>query len=232
MQRKGGACRAMLQVWCICSALALLAACAHSPSQVPVEERSPEEVPARTRIPVHTVAAGETLWQIAQRYGVSVDELQQLNAGVEPAQLQPGDVLLIPAGANRARPSRPPEAGMFRWPLSRVVIVSGFGSRQGRHKGVDLAADKGSKIRASAAGVVEFAGRQKGYGRVVILQHKGDYRTLYAHNRSNKVKRGQQVKRGQVIALVGKSGNASGAHLHFELHRGGRVVDPKRYIAP
>jgi murein DD-endopeptidase MepM/ murein hydrolase activator NlpD len=93
-----------------------------------------------------------------------------------------------------------------------------------------LRADKGAPIRAAADGIVHFSGRKGGYGRVVILRHQGDITTLYAHNRKNKVKAGQRVVRGQIIATVGKSGNASGPHLHFEYIRGKRHLDPQRYL--
>ncbi len=214
-------------------ALLSIVACASSPSQVPVVERSAtvQARPGEHELPVHTVVAGETLSGIARRYGVSVRDLRRHNPVVDPDRLQPGDRLSIPAGGSSPSPSAVSEIALG-WPLAKVDISSAYGSRGGKHRGVDIAASKGTRVVASADGVVIFAGRQNGYGRVVILQHKNNYTTLYAHHRKNKVKKGERVLRGQTIATVGKSGNASGAHLHFELRRDDRTLDPARYLSP
>lgn len=120
------------------------------------------------------------------------------------------------------------ETGEFQlyWPV-RGRISSHFGPRDGRpHRGIDIVAPRGSGVRAAASGRVIFAGRQRGYGRTVIIQHNG-FRTLYAHFSGYKVRRGDRVREGQLIGLVGTSGNAQGAHLHFEYrnHRN-HALDP------
>jgi murein DD-endopeptidase MepM/ murein hydrolase activator NlpD len=210
----------------------VLTACASSSRQIVVEDRTSSKTQQpEAAATAYSVVAGDTLSSIARRFGVSVQALQHHNKMVDPHQLEVGDRLLIPGGGSRSlAASTPGFHSAFSWPLASVQITSAFGSRGGAHKGVDMDAAKGARIRAAADGVVIFSGRQHGYGRVVILQHGGDIRTLYAHNRKNKVKVGQRVVRGETIAKVGASGNASGAHLHFEYIRSGRQVDPQQYI--
>lgn len=106
-----------------------------------------------------------------------------------------------------------------------------FHGRARQHKGVDFAARRGTEIVAVAAGVVTWAGRKSGYGWTVELSHADGYSTLYAHNQRNLVRVGELVQRGQTIALVGSSGRSTGPHLHFEVKKGGRQVDPSGYIA-
>ncbi len=201
----------------------MLAMTACTASNIPIEERSSSaSVPAANSARVYEVRRGDTLSGLARRFDVSVGELQAMNRLPHPDQLNIGDRLLLPPGASLS--------SALIWPLQGFTLTSTFGSRNGRHKGIDLYAPKGTPISAVADGVVHFSGRQSGYGRVVILQHANNVRTLYAHNKKNKVKAGQRVVRGQTIATVGKSGNASGYHLHFEYISAGRALDPQRFL--
>ena len=214
--------------------LLLLTACSTPSRQAVVEDRESVER-SRQSAPVtktYDVMAGDTLSSIARHFGVSPRQLQDYNKLVNPHQLEIGDRLLIPVTGTKTSPPAPARQSPYIWPLSRVAITSAYGSRGGKHRGVDLSAAKGEPIRAAADGVVAFSGRQGGYGRVVILKHGNDVRTLYAHNKKNKVRVGQRVVRGETIAKVGASGNASGAHLHFEFIRGGRPLDPQQYLPP
>lgn len=106
-----------------------------------------------------------------------------------------------------------------------------FHGRSRHHKGVDFAAKRGSDVVAVAAGVVTWSGRKSGYGWVVEVSHADGYSTLYAHNQRNLAQVGDLVQRGQVIALVGSSGRSTGPHLHFEVKKNGRQVNPETYIA-
>lgn len=119
----------------------------------------------------------------------------------------------------------------FAWPL-HARMSSPFGRRNGRmHQGLDLAAPRGTPIRAAEAGHVLYSGDGLGaYGNVVIVRHKGGFDSVYAHNKKNKTRKGKRVKKGQVIAEVGRSGNATGNHLHFEIRRNGRSRDPLLYL--
>jgi murein DD-endopeptidase MepM/ murein hydrolase activator NlpD len=123
------------------------------------------------------------------------------------------------------------------WPVRSGYISSGFGFRvhpikRSRlfHQGVDIASPRGSAILAVADGVVTFSGRKGGYGRMVELRHASGMVTRYAHNQSNLVKVGETVRQGQQIATVGASGTATGPHVHFEVIKEGKAIDPLRYI--
>ena len=110
-------------------------------------------------------------------------------------------------------------------------IISEFGPRNGRmHKGIDIQAPEGESIKAAEDGVVIFSGFLKGYGNVVIIKHEGDFFTVYAHNRVNLVKEGEFVKKGQVIGNVGMTGNAQTPHLHFEIRKKTKPLDPTEHI--
>jgi murein DD-endopeptidase MepM/ murein hydrolase activator NlpD len=87
-------------------------------------------------------------------------------------------------------------------------------------------------VKVAAPGQVLFAGDQKGYGLIVIVEHANGLITLYAHNRDLRVKTGQKVREGQVVATVGDSGRTSGPHLHFEVRKDGVPVDPLEYLGP
>ena len=180
---------------------------------------------------VYIVRKGDTLSLIARRHAVSTTQLQYYNGLKNPNHLDIGDRLRIPDSTVRVPGSWLNSGQGFIWPLQKLSVTSEFGSRGGRHRGIDLQSPKGSPIRAAADGVVYFSGKQNGYGRVVILQHPHHVRTLYAHNRKNLVKKGQRIKQGQRIAKVGHSGRATGSHVHFEYIVSGRKLNPRHYVS-
>ena len=119
-----------------------------------------------------------------------------------------------------------------------VRITSGFGMRRdpftGRpehHDGVDLAAPSGTPVHPAMAGEVVFSGWQRGYGRMVIIQHQEGFETVYAHNAKNLVNVGDRVGSSTPVAQVGSSGRSTGPHVHFEVRRNGRAVDPMPYLS-
>jgi murein DD-endopeptidase MepM/ murein hydrolase activator NlpD len=193
----------------------------------------------------HVVRPGENLYRISRYYGVPVPDLVQANGVRDVTNLEVGQRLRIP-GALRASASESlrPEPGPardgqarlraereadlhFHWPL-QGRLGSRFGWRDGRpHEGVDLLAEPGTPILAAEAGRVIHSGRGLGdYGQVVIVKHAGRYSSVYAHNRRNLVRVGDFVEKGQEIAEVGETGNASGPHCHFEIRRDHRALDP------
>ena len=111
---------------------------------------------------------------------------------------------------------------------------SGFGPRWGRmHSGVDISVVRDARVRAAASGTVIATGWLRnhwGYGNVVKIRHRPGLVTMYAHLASWRVQRGQRVERGQRIATAGCTGSCTGTHLHFEVHRKGRPVDPSPYL--
>ena len=105
-----------------------------------------------------------------------------------------------------------------------------FNGRVAMHEGVDFAGKEGSPIIAVASGVVTWSAARSGYGTLVEVNHGGGYITRYAHNKANLVSVGDIVKKGQVIAEMGSSGRSTGPHVHFEVYKHGRPVDPTTYI--
>ncbi|WP_101760166.1 M23 family metallopeptidase [Oceanicoccus sp. KOV_DT_Chl] len=105
-----------------------------------------------------------------------------------------------------------------------------FNGRLAMHEGVDFAGKLGSDIVAVGSGVVTWSGERYGYGQLVEINHGSGYITRYAHNLENKIEVGDIVKKGQVIALMGSSGRSTGPHVHFEVYKHGRPVDPASYI--
>lgn len=122
------------------------------------------------------------------------------------------------------------------WPTEGYVSskfgprTSPFTGRRQKHTGIDIAAPRGTSILASADGVVTFAGKMSGYGRVIVINHGFGFKTFYGHNQRNKVKKGQRVKRGQEIGMVGSSGYSTGSHLHYEVLVKNTPRNPLKYI--
>lgn len=122
-------------------------------------------------------------------------------------------------------------------PAAKGWISSDFGTRvdpfsglQAWHNGVDIAGKMGSDILAVAAGVVTFAGERSGYGQLVEITHDNGYVTRYGHNSDIYVALGEIVKKGQVVSAMGTTGRSTGPHVHFEVYKHGRSVDPASYI--
>jgi len=120
----------------------------------------------------------------------------------------------------------------FRWPVKGRIIV-GFGPRPngGQNDGINLAVPAGTPIKAADDGVVAYAGNElKGYGNLVLIRHSNGYVSAYANASELLVKRGDTIKRGQVIAHAGQTGNVNSPQLHFEIRKGSTPVDPTKYL--
>lgn len=130
-------------------------------------------------------------------------------------------------------PAPPPRAGRFLWPVQGRVIGRYGTTAAGTHNdGINIAAPKGTPVRAADAGVVVYAGNElRGYGNLVLIKHAGGWMTAYAHNGTVLVRRGEVVKRGQKIATVGATGIVSEPQLHFEIRKGTRAFDPTQYLS-
>jgi murein DD-endopeptidase MepM/ murein hydrolase activator NlpD len=122
-------------------------------------------------------------------------------------------------------------------PIGKGWMSSAFGPRKDPftgqsswHQGVDFAGKAGADIVAVAGGVVTWSGERYGYGEMVEISHGGGYSTRYAHNEKNLVKVGDIVGKGQVLALMGSSGRSTGPHVHYEVYKHGRPVDPASYV--
>jgi murein DD-endopeptidase MepM/ murein hydrolase activator NlpD len=120
-------------------------------------------------------------------------------------------------------------SGDFRWP-ARGRVIAGFGANGG-NEGINIAVPEGTPVKAAEAGTVTYAGSEvKGYGNLVLIRHENGFVSAYAHNGSLNVKRGEQVKRGQVIATSGQTGNVTSPQLHFEIRKGATPVDPMKHL--
>ncbi len=120
----------------------------------------------------------------------------------------------------------------FRWPV-RGRIITGFGPKPTgqQNDGINLAVPEGTPIKAAEDGVVAYAGNElKGYGNLVLIRHANGFVTAYAHASELMVKRGDTIKRGQVIAKSGQTGNVSSPQLHFEIRKGSTPVDPLQHL--
>ena len=120
----------------------------------------------------------------------------------------------------------------FRWPV-RGRIIAGFGPKPNgqQNDGIDVAVPENTPIKAAEDGVVAYAGNElKGYGNLVLVKHPNGYVTAYAHAKELLVKRGDQIKRGEVIGKSGQSGNAEAPELHFEVRKGSAPVDPMQFL--
>src|SRR5436305_29240 len=129
---------------------------------------------------------------------------------------------------SRSRASLPP----FRWPARGKVVTSYGAKTNGKaNDGINIAVPEGTPVKAAEDGVVAYAGNElKGYGNLVLVRHSNGYVTAYAHASELLVKRGETIKRGQIIAKSGQSGEVGSPQLHFEIRKGSSPVDPLQFL--
>jgi murein DD-endopeptidase MepM/ murein hydrolase activator NlpD len=196
------------------------------------------QVPADAGAPAvrYVVRQGDTLSTIARRFDVTLADVAASNGISSPYRLSVGQSLEIP-GVQTAKAvpdaAPPPLTGKgFLWPVSGKV-VGGFGvTGNGQHRnGINIAARKGAPVVAAEDGIVVYASDGiDGYGRMVLVRHAEGYITTYAHNAALLVEVGDVVRRGQVIARVGDTGDVSTSQLHFELRRGTKPINPEAVL--
>ncbi|TET07205.1 MAG: LysM peptidoglycan-binding domain-containing protein [Candidatus Atribacteria bacterium] len=178
---------------------------------------------------IYYVKKGESLWSISREYNVKLESIIAANSITDASKISAGQQLRIP-NVPGARLS----INNFIWPV-RGRITSPYGMRviSGRkdfHAGIDIGGPTGTNIVAAESGRVSYTGYMRGFGNVIILSHDRGYSTVYGHNSVNLVKKGQYVKKGSIIGKVGRTGNASGSHLHFEIRLSGKPVNPLLYL--
>jgi murein DD-endopeptidase MepM/ murein hydrolase activator NlpD len=182
----------------------------------------------------HRVAPGETLFRIAQRYGVELEEIVRANRIHDASQIQAGQTLVIPGGRPASAPSslRAAAPAEFIWPVLGRVIYA-FGMRRGPtlNKGIDIQADPGTDVVASRDGVVSFIHENlPGFGKTIILDHGDGFATVYAYIDEILIHPGQTVSQRQVIGKVGTTGRAEVPALHFEIRRDQKPRNPFHYL--
>jgi murein DD-endopeptidase MepM/ murein hydrolase activator NlpD len=157
-------------------------------------------------------------------------------AGAEPvatARLAAPASDAIAEAGKEAQASATGAVPTFRWPV-RGRVIAGFGPKPNgqQNDGINLAVPEGTSVKAAEDGVVAYSGNElKGYGNLVLVRHSNGYVTAYAHASELKVKRGEAVKRGQIIALAGQTGTVNSPQLHFEIRKGSSPVDPTQFLS-
>jgi lipoprotein NlpD len=243
--------RAMTRVAMLLAVAILLAACGKS-----TVIRSPSASTASSGRQGATVVVqqGETLYSIARRNGVAVEDLARWNGLKPPYTIYPGQRLALgQAGSARgataatrtvvapkpatsappATPSAAPASSGFswRWPAQGVLLetyVAGNNTRQG----IGIGGSSGQPVTAAADGVVVYSGAGLvGYGELIIIKHNEQWLSAYGHNRKRLVNEGQSVKAGEQIAEMGRTGTTRDM-LHFEIRYNGKPVDPLLYLPP
>lgn len=200
---------------------------------------SPAEQTALTKV-THTLRRGETVWDLSRRFRVGMESILRANNITDPRRMMPGQRLIIP-GVAAAKPALSQRSGTllasrtdartaFLWP-TRGQISSGFGPRWGSfHYGIDIAAVVGTPILAIADGTVTDAGWWPGFGKMVRIEHEDGWVSIYGHSSRIFVAAGQEVETGQKIAAVGRTGNATGPHLHLEMIFNGAHQNPLKHL--
>jgi len=178
---------------------------------------------------IYYVKKGESLWSISREYNVKLEAIIAANSITDASKISAGQALRIPTIAGTRS-----NINNFIWPI-RGRVTSPYGMRviSGRndfHAGIDIGGPSGASIVAVESGRVSYSGYMRGYGNVIILNHNGGYSTVYGHNSVNLVKKGQYVTKGNIIGKVGRTGNATGPHLHFEIRLNGKPVNPLSYL--
>jgi LysM repeat protein len=201
----------------------------------------------RVKIPnqrgiLHVLKEGETLEDVALNYDVNIRKIIRVNRILDPDNIKKGTDIFVPgakvtqAFSNELLKTSgiPPQ---FAWPCRRSRISSGFGYRKDPftgqrafHSGIDLASGYGARVNASMDGVVTYAGWMGGYGKLVVIRHSGNYTTRYGHLSSILVRKNRRVRQGQQIGYTGNTGRSTGPHLHFEVRKNGKPLNPIKII--
>jgi murein DD-endopeptidase MepM/ murein hydrolase activator NlpD len=142
-------------------------------------------------------------------------------------------VFLINGCSSRPNYSTGTSAPYFSWPVKKGTLTQKFKKNVGRHQGIDISSSKNTQILAAESGKVIYAGEDfSGYGNLVIIEHRGDtWASFYAHLNGFRVREGQYVAKGQAIGLMGRTGRATGVHLHFEIRYNLKPVNPLEFLS-
>lgn len=174
----------------------------------------------------HRVNKRETLWRISKTYGISIEELIAINRIPDAARIYQGQLIFIP-GAKEIQKVMDfvPETSdiNFIWPANGEAYIY--------EAGIRILAKKESDVFASRSGRVIFCGEKfRGYGKIIMIDHRDGFITLYAHNLENLVKTGAEISQGSVIAKVGESGRIEQPGLYFEIRSHGKSQNPFFYL--
>jgi murein DD-endopeptidase MepM/ murein hydrolase activator NlpD len=214
--------------------------------KVAIEKGPAQEKRVERKGVYHVVEKHQTLFRICKTYGVDIKEVASLNGIADPRKIQAGQRIFIP-GVKKVLKVEiyiddvVAESGEkekiaykkldFLWPVEGKITDVFNDAETKRHQGIDIPSPLGTPIKASSSGKVIYSSNTiKGYGNLIILRHTEEFVTVYAHNQMNLVEEGDRVERGQIIGRVGQTGRATGPHLHFEIRRNNRAVDPLMFL--
>ena len=197
---------------------------------------------------VHIVRAGETIGIIAKKHQTSFKKLAQYNSLKHPYTIYPGQKIFLfhkpknidnkldatsyVSATKTALRSPPPRSGKFQWPAKGKVINPygkiGLGKK---NDGINIALKNGTPIRAADDGIVAYSGSElKSFGNLVLIKHTGGWLTTYGHNKRIIVKRGDSVRKGQIIAYAGQSGSVTRPQLYFQIRKKKQTLNPLKYL--
>ncbi len=240
-------CGRRAQKYLLCIFLLLLVflvpACARH--KIPTEKPTPLPERRTDRKGVyHIVERHQTFYRICKTYGVDIKEVAKSNGITNVSKIQTGqkifipgaervlrveiyidDVVLEPTEKEKERTEYPKKD--FIWPVEGRCINFFEDEERKSHQGIDISSPPGTPIKASNSGWVIYSGNAiRGYGNLIILRHSEEFVSVYAHNQVNLAEEGMWVEKGQTIGKVGQTGRASGPHLHFEIRRNNKAMDP------
>lgn len=194
----------------------------------------------------HVVQRHQTLYRICKTYRVDLKEVASLNKIADPSKIDTGQRIFIPGAkkvlkveiyiddvaAEQGGKSKIAYKKVdFIWPVEGKIIDFFADVERKNHQGIDISSPLGTPIKASNAGTIQYSNNTiKGYGNLIIIRHSEEYVTLYAHNQVNLVEEGTWVEKGQIIGKVGQTGRATGPHLHFEIRRNNKPMDPMLFL--
>jgi len=208
-----------------------------------------QPLPSQRQGVYHVVEKHQTLYRICKTYGVDIKEVASLNQIIDPSKIQTGQTIFVPGAekvlkveiymddvvAEQDKKEREKVAHKrlnFMWPIEGKISDAFDDSENKRHQGIDISSPLGTPIKASSSGIVIYSSNTiKGYGNLIILRHSEEFVTVYAHNYVNLVEEGSWVEGGQIIGKVGQTGRATGPHLHFEIRKNNKAVDPILFLS-
>jgi murein DD-endopeptidase MepM/ murein hydrolase activator NlpD len=222
----------------------------HPGASSALEKKKPDFFGPSAQGVFHTVQVGQTLWRIAQVYKVPIRKIRADNHLKSDNGIYAGQkiwisgarkVLPVPAtcplpapafsSPSSLSPSAPASPLSFSWPLRGKVIRTFGQDGLQRSEGIDIQAPSGTLVKAAAPGKVIYASSDLlGYGKIIIIQHRGGYSTVYTHIQENLVKVNSTVSSGEAIARIGQSGDDAIASLHFEIRYRQKAFDPISYL--
>lgn len=218
----------------LCFMLTFLSACGvhRAPTAFEVHGKRGQLVPGEN----YRVRNGDTLFGIAWRYGLDVDDLAQWNQISNPDRILAGQILVTrpPFGTPASKPIQAPKVTSFGesgwvWP-TRGKVIQGFSANEPGQTGIRLSGTRGQVVNVASSGEVAYVGTGlSGFGRMVIVRHSGRVLSAYGYLDSINVREGQKVQRGQAIGTMG-IGPKNMPTLHFETRKQGKAVNPYGYI--